>query len=117
MNIALGNELKVICEAMCVDISEVIEAAKSKSFGFMPFYPGPGLGAHCISIDSFNLSRKAKEYELSARFIKLAGEINTALPYRVEERLAQAFDAQSDKGPMAPPSRSAALLTKKTSMT
>jgi UDP-N-acetyl-D-glucosamine dehydrogenase len=74
VNIALVNELKVVYAAMGIDVWEVIEAAKTKPFGFMPFYPGPGLGGHCIPIDPFYLTWKAREYELSTRFIELAGE-------------------------------------------
>ncbi|MFN3825702.1 MAG: nucleotide sugar dehydrogenase [Pseudorhodobacter sp.] len=92
VNIALVNELKVIYEAMGVDIWEVIDAAKTKPFGFMPFYPGPGLGGHCIPIDPFYLTWKAREYDLSARFIELAGEINSAMPQHVVTRLAEALD-------------------------
>ena len=88
MNIALVNELKLIYEPMGIDIWEVIEAAKSKPFGFMPFYPGPGLGGHCIPIDPFYLTWKAREHESPTRFIELAGEINTAMPRYVVDRLA-----------------------------
>ena len=98
VNIALINEMKVICEAMDIDIWEVIDAAKTKPFGFMPFYPGPGLGGHCIPIDPFYLSWKAKEYDITARFIELAGEINSSMPYRVVERLAHALDKSSGRG-------------------
>src|SRR5213075_688603 len=80
VNIALVNELKVICAAMGIDVWEVIEAAKTKPFGFMPFYPGPGLGGHCIPIDPFYLTWKAREFGINTRFIELAGEINTAMP-------------------------------------
>ena len=82
VNIALVNELKVIYAAMGIDVWEVIDAAKTKPFGFMPFYPGPGLGGHCIPIDPFYLTWKAREYGLHTRFIELAGEINTAMPRR-----------------------------------
>jgi UDP-N-acetyl-D-glucosamine dehydrogenase len=92
VNIALVNELKIIFEAMGIDIWEVIEAAKTKPFGYMPFYPGPGLGGHCIPIDPFYLTWKAREHELSTRFIELAGEINAAMPRRVVDRLAEALD-------------------------
>jgi UDP-N-acetyl-D-glucosamine dehydrogenase len=98
VNIALVNEMKIVCEAMGVDIWEVIDAAKTKPFGFMPFYPGPGLGGHCIPIDPFYLSWKAKEFDITTRFIELAGEINSAMPYRVVERLALALDQRSGKG-------------------
>lgn len=86
VNIALVNELKVLFERMDIDIWEVIEAAKTKPFGFQPFYPGPGLGGHCIPIDPFYLAWKAREYDFSTRFIELAGEINTDMPYYVVEK-------------------------------
>jgi UDP-N-acetyl-D-glucosamine dehydrogenase len=98
VNIALVNELKVVYAAMGIDIWEVIEAAKSKPFGFMPFYPGPGLGGHCIPIDPFYLTWKAREHEIATRFIELAGEVNAAMPGYVVERLAAALDAQSGRG-------------------
>jgi len=91
VNIALVNELKVIYERMGVDVWEVIEAAKTKPFGFMPFYPGPGLGGHCIPIDPFYLTWKAREHETPTRFIELAGEINTAMPRYVVDRLVAAL--------------------------
>lgn len=87
VNIALVNELKHIYHQMDVDIWEVIDAAATKPFGFMPFYPGPGLGGHCIPIDPFYLTWKAREYDIPTRFIELAGEINTRQPRRVIERL------------------------------
>ncbi len=92
VNIALVNELKVIYEAMDVDIWEVIDAAKTKPFGYMPFYPGPGLGGHCIPIDPFYLTWKSREYDLTTRFIELAGEINSNMPRHVVTRLAEALD-------------------------
>ena len=92
VNIALVNELKVIYEAMGIDIWEVIEAAKTKPFGYMPFYPGPGLGGHCIPIDPFYLTWKAREYNIATRFIELAGEINVAMPAHVVARLASALN-------------------------
>ena len=98
VNIALVNELKVICAAMGIDVWEVIEAAKTKPFGFMPFYPGPGLGGHCIPIDPFYLTWKAREYDIATRFIELAGEVNTAMPRYVVERLAHALDARFARG-------------------
>lgn len=98
VNIALANEMKIVCEAMDIDIWEVIAAASTKPFGYMPFYPGPGLGGHCIPIDPFYLTWKAREYDIATRFIELAGEINSAMPQRVVERLAQALDAHSGKG-------------------
>lgn len=98
VNIALANEMKIVCEAMDIDIWEVIAAASTKPFGYMPFYPGPGLGGHCIPIDPFYLTWKAREYDISTRFIELAGEINSAMPQRVVERLAAALDAHAGKG-------------------
>jgi UDP-N-acetyl-D-glucosamine dehydrogenase len=92
VNIALVNELKVVYAAMGIDVWEVIDAAKTKPFGFMPFYPGPGLGGHCIPIDPFYLTWKAREYDITTRFIELAGEINTRMPYYVVNRLAEAVD-------------------------
>jgi UDP-N-acetyl-D-glucosamine dehydrogenase len=94
VNIALVNELKVVYGAMGIDVWEVIRAAKTKPFGFMPFYPGPGLGGHCIPIDPFYLAWKAREFGQNTRFIELAGEINTAMPLRVVERAAEALNAQ-----------------------
>jgi UDP-N-acetyl-D-glucosamine dehydrogenase len=92
VNIALVNELKVVYAAMGIDVWEVIDAAKTKPFGFMPFYPGPGLGGHCIPIDPFYLTWKAREYDITTRFIELAGQVNTHMPYYVVERLAEAVD-------------------------
>jgi UDP-N-acetyl-D-glucosamine dehydrogenase len=92
VNIALVNELKLIYAAMGIDIWEVIEAAKTKPFGFMAFYPGPGLGGHCIPIDPFYLTWKAREFERNTRFIELAGEINTAMPVHVVERIGEALN-------------------------
>ena len=83
VNIALVNELKVIFEPMGIDIWEVIHAASTKPFGYMPFYPGPGLGGHCIPVDPFYLSFKAKEFGLRTRFIELAGEVNASMPEKV----------------------------------
>src|SRR5689334_7157947 len=94
VNIALVNELKVIYSAMAIDIWEVIDAAKTKPFGFMPFYPGPGLGGHCIPIDPFYLTWKAREHGQHTRFIELAGEINTRMPEHVLHRVADALNAQ-----------------------
>ncbi len=93
VNIALVNELKVVYGAMGIDIWEVIGAASSKPFGFMPFYPGPGLGGHCVPIDPFYLSWKAREFGMNTRFIELAGEINTAMPEFVINRIADALNA------------------------
>ncbi len=94
VNIALVNELKVVYEAMNIDIWEVINAAKTKPFGFMPFYPGPGLGGHCIPIDPFYLTWKAREYGKHTRFIELAGEINTQMPQHVVHRVADVLNSQ-----------------------
>jgi len=95
VNIALVNELKLVYGAMDIDIWEVIEAAKTKPFGFMPFYPGPGLGGHCIPIDPFYLTWKAREFGQHTRFIELAGEINTRMPEHVVHRVADALNEQS----------------------
>ncbi|MEE1654749.1 nucleotide sugar dehydrogenase [Microvirga sp. CF3062] len=92
VNIALVNELKVVYAAMGIDIWEVVDAAKTKPFGFMPFYPGPGLGGHCIPIDPFYLTWKAREYDITTRFIELAGQVNIHMPYYVVERLVEAVD-------------------------
>jgi UDP-N-acetyl-D-glucosamine dehydrogenase len=92
VNIALANELKIIFGAMGIDIWEVINAAASKPFGYMPFYPGPGLGGHCIPIDPFYLTWKAKEYGISTRFIELAGEINISMPLYVIAKVESALD-------------------------
>src|SRR5246127_5674503 len=92
VNIALVNELKQLCIRMDIDIHEVIDAAKTKPFGFHPFYPGPGLGGHCIPIDPFYLSWKAKQYDFRTRFIELAGEVNTAMPYHVVDAVAHALN-------------------------
>jgi UDP-N-acetyl-D-glucosamine dehydrogenase len=92
VNIALVNELKVVYDAMGIDVWEVIEAAKTKPFGFMPFYPGPGLGGHCIPIDPFYLAWKAREYGRNTRFIELAGEINTSMPEYVVHRVTDALN-------------------------
>lgn len=97
VNIALVNELKVIYDAMGIDIWEVIEAAKTKPFGYMPFYPGPGLGGHCIPIDPFYLTWKAREHGVSTRFIELAGEINVLMPRFVVNRLTEALDLRFSK--------------------
>ena len=92
VNIALVNELKLLSLRMGVDIWEVIDAASTKPFGFQPFYPGPGLGGHCIPIDPFYLSWKAKEYDFSTRFIELAGEVNEAMPAHVVQSVAKALN-------------------------
>ena len=100
VNIALVNELKIVFDRMGIDVWEVIEAAKTKPFGFQPFYPGPGLGGHCIPIDPFYLTWKAKESEVHTRFIELAGEVNAYMPYYVVQKTAKALndDTRSLKG-------------------
>jgi UDP-N-acetyl-D-glucosamine dehydrogenase len=94
VNIALVNELKMLSLRMNIDIWEVIDAAATKPFGYMPFYPGPGLGGHCIPVDPFYLSWKAREYDFATRFIELAGEVNTAMPYHVVDAIAAALNDQ-----------------------
>ena len=95
VNIALVNELKVLCHRMDINLWEVIEAASTKPFGFMPFYPGPGLGGHCIPIDPFYLTSKAREYDLQTKFIELAGEVNSSMPYYVIQRTQEALNERS----------------------
>ncbi len=95
VNIALVNELKQLCHRMGIDVFEVIDAAATKPFGFMPFYPGPGLGGHCIPIDPFYLTWKAREFDFATRFIELAGEINTNMPYYV---VGRTIEAMSQRG-------------------
>jgi len=95
VNIALVNEMKMIFERMGIDVWEVIKAASSKPFGYMPFYPGPGLGGHCIPIDPFYLTWKAREVDYATKFIELAGEINTAMPYHV---VAKTIESLSERG-------------------
>jgi UDP-N-acetyl-D-glucosamine dehydrogenase len=92
VNIALVNELKMLGMRMGIDIWEVIDAAATKPFGFMPFYPGPGLGGHCIPVDPYYLSWKAREFDFATRFIELAGEVNTAMPYHVVDSVASALN-------------------------
>ena len=92
VNIALVNELKILSDRMKVDLWEVIKAASTKPFGFMPFYPGPGLGGHCIPIDPFYLSWKAKALNFNTRFIELAGEVNTNMPYYVVSKVSDALN-------------------------
>jgi UDP-N-acetyl-D-glucosamine dehydrogenase len=95
VNIALVNELKVLFDRMGIDVWEVIRAAGTKPFGFTPFYPGPGLGGHCIPIDPFYLAWKARQYEMTTRFIELAGEVNVAMPRYVVTRLMEALNDRS----------------------
>lgn len=94
VNIAMVNELKVVFDRMGIDVWEVIDAAATKPFGFTPFYPGPGLGGHCIPIDPFYLTWKARQYELTTRFIELAGEVNQAMPAYVVEKIADALNTR-----------------------
>jgi UDP-N-acetyl-D-glucosamine dehydrogenase len=94
VNIALVNELKMLADRMGIDIWEVIEAASTKPFGFSPFYPGPGMGGHCIPIDPFYLSWKAKEFDFTTKFIELAGEINVSVPYYV---VSKVLDGLNDR--------------------
>lgn len=94
VNIALVNEMKMIFELMRIDIWEVIEAASTKPFGFLPFYPGPGLGGHCIPVDPFYLTWKAKEVDYPTKFIELAGEINTRMPYYVVSKIVEALNGK-----------------------
>lgn len=93
VNIALVNEMKLLFDRMGIDIWEVIKASSTKPFGFMPFYPGPGLGGHCIPIDPFYLTWKAREYDFSTKFIELAGEINTSMPYFVVQKVSDALNS------------------------
>ncbi len=95
VNIALVNELKILADRMGIDIWEVIEAASTKPFGYSPFYPGPGMGGHCIPIDPFYLSWKAREFDFTTRFIQLSGEINVSMPYYV---VSKAIDALNERG-------------------
>jgi len=95
VNIALVNELKILADRMGIDIWEVIEAASTKPFGYFPFYPGPGMGGHCIPIDPFYLSWKAREFDFTTRFIQLSGEINISMPYYV---VSKAIDALNERG-------------------
>jgi UDP-N-acetyl-D-glucosamine dehydrogenase len=94
VNIALVNELKMLCHRMGLDVNEVIDAASTKPFGFMPFQPGPGLGGHCIPIDPFYLTWKARQYEFQTRFIELAGEVNVEMPRYVVQRAMEALNAR-----------------------
>lgn len=98
VNIALVNELKLVYDRMGIDVWEVIDGAATKPFGYMPFYPGPGLGGHCIPIDPFYLTWKAREHEVPTRFIELAGEINTAMPHHVIDRVREIVDREAGKG-------------------
>src|SRR5690606_20724937 len=93
VNIALVNELKMLCDRMGIDVWEVIEAASTTPFGFMPFHPGPGLGGHCIPVDPFYLTWKARQFDFTTRFIELAGEINTNMPHYVVQRVVDALNA------------------------
>jgi UDP-N-acetyl-D-glucosamine dehydrogenase len=94
VNIGLVNEIALMCDKLGIDVWEVVDAAKTKPFGFMPFYPGPGLGGHCIPIDPFYLSWKAKQYGFEPRFIELAGHINAAMPHATVQKIADALNVQ-----------------------
>ena len=94
VNIALVNELKILCHRMDIDVWEVIRASSTKPFGYMPFYPGPGLGGHCIPIDPFYLTSKAREYDFPTKFIELAGEVNTAMPYYVVQQVMYGLNSR-----------------------
>lgn len=94
VNIALVNEMALLCERMGIDVWEVIEAASTKPFGFMPFYPGPGVGGHCIPVDPYYLLWKAREYDFHTKFIELAAEVNQEMPYHVVARIAEALNAR-----------------------
>ena len=94
VNIGLVNEIALMCDTLGIDVWEVVDAAKTKPFGFMPFYPGPGLGGHCIPIDPFYLSWKAKQSGFEARFIELAGHVNGAMPHCVVDKIADALNTQ-----------------------
>ena len=95
VNIGLVNELALMCRDLDIDVWEVIDAARTKPFGFMPFYPGPGLGGHCIPVDPFYLSWKARQHGFEPRFIELAGQVNGAMPRYVVERIAEALNTRS----------------------
>ena len=95
VNIGLVNELALMCDRLGISVWEVVDAAATKPFGFMPFYPGPGLGGHCIPIDPFYLSWKVKEVGFEARFIELAGHVNGAMPHHVVDKIADALNSQS----------------------
>src|SRR3974390_2753568 len=97
VNIALVNELKWLCQRMNLNIWEIIEAAKTKPFGFQAFFPGPGLGGHCIPIDPFYLSWKAREFQFNTRFIDLAGELNIQMPFYVLSKLEEALKTRGKK--------------------
>ncbi len=108
VNIGLVNEIALMCHKMNINVWEVIDAAKTKPFGFMPFYPGPGLGGHCIPIDPFYLSWKARQSGFECRFIELAGQVNSSMPAYVVERVAEALNTRSkaDQRIAHPPGRS-----------
>ena len=94
VNIAMVNEMALLCERMGIDVWEVIQAASTKPFGFMPFYPGPGVGGHCIPVDPYYLLWKAREYDFHTKFIELAAEVNQEMPYHVVERIGEALNAR-----------------------
>jgi len=94
VNIGLVNEMKIVADKMGIDIYEVIDAAATKPFGFVPYYPGPGLGGHCIPIDPFYLTWKAREYGINSRFIELAGEVNSSMPEYVLNKIVSGLTDQ-----------------------
>ena len=117
VNIALVNELAQLCDRMDIDVWEVVEAAATKPFGFAPFTPGPGLGGHCIPIDPFYLTWKAREFDFSTRFIELAGEVNNNMPYFCRSLISQALNHGAQKSSAAPASSFSASPTSRISAT
>ena len=97
VNIGLVNEIALMCDRLGIDVWEVVKAAATKPFGFMPFYPGPGLGGHCIPIDPFYLSWKAKQNGFDPRFIELAGQINSAMPHFVVDKIGDALNPHTSR--------------------
>jgi UDP-N-acetyl-D-glucosamine dehydrogenase len=95
VNIALVNELAILCDRMGIDVWEVVEAAATKPYGFMPFRPGPGMGGHCLPVDPFYLAWKAREYDLPTEFVELAGEVNQKMPYFCVEKITRALNEQA----------------------
>ena len=117
VNIGLVNEIALMCHKMDIDVWEVIDAAKTKPFGFMPFYPGPGLGGHCIPIDPFYLSWKARQNGFECRFIELAGQVNASMPDYVVERVADALNTRQQADQRIARSTCSASPTRRTSAT
>ena len=117
VNIGLVNELALMCDRLGINVWEVVDAAATKPFGFMPFYPGPGLGGHCIPIDPFYLSWKVKEVGFEARFIELAGHVNGAMPHHVVDKVADALNSARQVGARLDASWCSASPTSATSTT